>query len=300
MSRQQNRQVPQALTMRIRLLFEKSNNAPARRRPEVFLFLLLLAPVLQGCGSTGGRSPLLGTSLGPALEKLWREHGGLNTWRRFSGARLQYRGATRGKAFRLRPLLIDFRSPGRVWYQLETGGPWSQRQIQPPQPNRSGTAANIEDFALGALPLLFHLPFAIEGSDWTLRRALHASGGLPGVEFEAAHKGPDPGIGPFLVRIEPAESATRGLGSAHYLCRHPALPRGPYRVEFKDYIELNGIYLSTRREHFHLHEQKEAFQGPGDTIARPLWTENLEDIQFLSEKDLESLIGATVKRTDKG
>ena len=284
--------------MRIQLLFEKVNTAPARRHPAALLFLLLLAPALQGCGSTEARSPLLGTSLGPALEKLWREHGGLDAWRRFSGARLQYRGTIRGEAFRLRPLLIDFRSPGRVWYQLETGGPWSQHQIR--QPNRSEAAANIEDFALGALPLLFHLPFAIEGRDWTLRRALHASGGSPGVEFEAAHKGPDPGIGPFLVRIESAESAMRGLGSAHYLCRHPALPRGPYRVEFKDYIELNGIYLSTRREHFHLHGQKEAFQGPGDTVARPLWTENLEGIQFLSDKDLESLVGAPVKRTDKG
>lgn len=286
--------------MRIRLLFEKLNNAPARRRPAALLFLLLLAPVFQGCGSTEGRSPLLGTSLGPVLEKLWREHGGLDTWRRFSGARLQYRGTVQGKAFSPRPLLIDFRSPGRVWYQLETGGPWSQHQIQPPQPNRSGAAANIEDFALGTIPLLFHLPFAIEGSDWTLRRALHAGGRFPGVEFEAAHKGPDPGIGPFLIRIEPAESAMRGLGSAHYLCRHPALPRGPYRVEFKDYIKLNGIYLATRREHFHLHGQKEAFQSPGDTSARPLWTENLEDIQFLRDKEIENLLGATVKRTDKG
>ena len=284
--------------MRIQLLFEKVNTAPARRHPAALLFLLLLAPALQGCGSTEARSPLLGTSLGPALEKLWREHGGLDAWRRFSGARLQYRGTIRGEAFRLRPLLIDFRSPGRVWYQLETGGPWSQHQIR--QPNRSEAAANIEDFALGALPLLFHLPFAIEGRDWTLRRALHASGGSPGVEFEAAHKGPDPGIGPFLVRIEPAESAMRGLGSAHYLCRHPALPRGPYRVEFKDYIKLNGIYLATRREHFHLHGQKEAFQAPGDTTTRPLWTENLEDIQFLRDKELENLVGTTVKRTDKG
>ena len=89
----------------------------------------------------------------------------------------------------------------------------------------------------------------------------------------------------------------RGLRSAHYLCRHPALPRGPYRVEFKDYIELNGVYVSTRREHFHLHGQKEAFQSPGD---RPLWAESLESIRFLSDKELGALLGEAVKRTDKG
>jgi hypothetical protein len=292
--------MPQVLIMRIRFLFEKFNNVPGARRPAALLLSLLLIPALQGCSATEGRSPLLRTSLGPALEKLWREHGGLDTWRRFSGARLQYSGTIQGKAFSLRPLLIDFRSPGKTWYQRETGGPWSPYQIQPPQPNRSETAASIEDLALGTLPLLFHLPFAIEGHEWTLRRALHAGGRLSGVEFEAARQGPDPGIGPFLIRIESGESATRGLRSAHYLCRHPALPRGPYRVEFNDYIKLNGIYLSTRREHFHLHRQKEAFLSPGDTTARPLWTENLDSIQFLSDEELEGLVGATVKRTNKG
>ena len=283
--------------MRIRLLFEKFNYTPANRYTTALLSLLLLASVLQGCGSTGGRSPLLGTSLGPALEKLWKEHGGLDTWRRFSGASIQYRGTIRGKAFSSRPLLIDFRSPGSTWYQLEAGGPWLQRRALPPKPNQNEAAAGIEDFALDALPLLFHLPFAIETGDWTLRRALHAGGGVSAVEFEASHKGPNPGIGPFLIRIEPGENPMRGLRLAHYLCRHPALPRGPYRVEFKDYIELNGIYVSTKREHFHLHRQKEAFQSPGD---RPLWTESLEGIRFLSDKELGALLGEAVKRTDKG
>ncbi len=300
MSRQQDRQVPQALTMRIRLLSEKFSGAPASRRAAALPSLLLLAFALQGCGSTGGRSALLETSLGPALEKLWIEHGGLDTWRRFSGVSIQYRGTIRGKAFSSRPLLIDFRSPGRVWCQMETGGGWLQRRTLPPKPNRNEAAASIEDFALGALPLLFHLPFAIEAGDWTLRRALHASGGVSGVEFEASHKGSNPGIGPFLIRIEPGEDPMRGLRSAHYLCRHPALPRGPYRVEFKDYIELNGINVSTRREHFHLHGQKEAFQNPGGAADRPLWTESLEGIRFLSDKELGELLGEAVKRTDKG
>ena len=286
--------------MHIQLLSGKFTAAPASRAPAALLSLLLLAPALPGCGSTGGRSPLLATSLGPALEQLWGEHGGLDAWRRFSAVRFQYRGSVQGETIRSRPLLIDFRPPGKTWYQMEAGGPWAQHRPQPPPPNRSGAAASVEDFALGTLPLLFHLPFAIEGGDWTLRRALHAGEGVTGIEFEASRKGADPGIGPFLIRIEPGEAAMRGLPSAHYLCRHPALPRGPYRVEFKDYIELNGIYLSTRREHFHLHGQKEAFLGPGDRTTRPLWAENLEDIQFLNDKELESLLGEAVKRTDKG
>ena len=292
MPRQQNRQVPQALTMRIRLLYRRLNSVPASRGPAALLSLLLLAPALPGCSSAGDRSPLLGTSLGPALEQLWGEHGGLDAWRRFSGARVEYRGTIRGEAFSSRPLLIDFRSSGRVWHQLEAGAPWSQL---PPQ-----AAPNPEDFALGTIPLLFHLPFVIEGGDWTLRRALHAGSGISGIEFEASRKGADPGIGPFLIRIKPGERAMKGLPSAHYLCRHPALPRGPYRVEFNDYIQLDGIYVSTRREHFHLHGQKEAFQGPGSATDRPLWTESLERIRFLSDKELGELLGEAVKRKDYG
>ncbi len=292
MPRQQNRQVPQALTMRIRLLYRRLNSVPASRGPAALLSLLLLAPALPGCSSAGDRSPLLGTSLGPALEQLWEEHGGLDAWRRFSGARVEYRGTIRGEAFSSRPLLIDFRSSGRVWHQLEAGAPWSQL---PPQ-----AAPNAEDFALGTIPFLFHLPFVIEGGDWTLRRALHAGSGISGIEFEASRKGADPGIGPFLIRIEPGERAMKGLPSAHYLCRHPALPRGPYRVEFNDYIQLDGIYVSTRREHFHLHGQKEAFQGPGSATDRPLWTESLERIRFLSDKELRELLGEAVKRKDNG
>jgi len=292
--------VPQALTMLIRLTYRKFNPVPASRSPAALLSLLLLAPALSGCGSNEGRSPLLETSLGPALEQLWDEHGGLDAWRRFSGVSFQYRGTIRGKNFSSRSLLIDLRPSGKAWHQLKAGAPWSQLPPQSPLSNRDKAAASAEDFALATIPILFHLPFAIEGGDWTLRRALHAGAGMSGVEFEASCKGASPGIGPFLIRIKSEKRATRGLPSAHYLCRHPALPRGPYRVEFNDYIHLDGIYVSTKREHFHLHGQKKVFQDSGSAIDRPLWTETLEGIRFLSDKELGELLGEAVKHTNNG
>ena len=262
-----------------------------------FLFCLLFS---AGCAGTNGTSPLLRTSLGPSLEGMWEAHGGLSSWRKFSGATFQYRAVIQDEIILLPQVLIDFRAPGSAWYRHGPDGPWEHHTISLSSQDGATPAGLRQDLALGSLPDLFHLPFTLSGNHWTFRRSIHAASISKQVEFEATRKEAASGIGPFFIRDNMKDSNSRGLQSAHYLCRHPGLQKGAYRVDFGDYIEREGILISTRREHYFLRPQLEAFSRTEKVRSIPAWTESLGDVHFLTEMEVDEATGKSGQKVDKG
>ncbi len=239
-----------------------------------------------GCGGGQSRSTLLRTPLGPDLKALWDAHGGLPQWEKFAGATLDYEGSGAGR----------LASVGKVSCKaiIEFGSSPSVVLLQEP-----ATAAEEPGGKLAAsfLASLFHLPFGLKNPGWKFRRAMILRATTnPGVEFETSRSGGGHEIGPFFFRYTQLEN---GLPSVYYFCRDPALGGGVYRVDFHAYKSVQGILVSTNRNHYSISEpgnsfdsiEKEPFSPHKKQASSILWTEKLSNLRFLSPKELEAALG---------
>lgn len=253
---------------------------------KLALFILSAFP-LVGCGAVERPSPLLNTSLGPTLEELWGRHGGLASWKKYAGARFDYLADINGVNIQVPGLLFVYKPSMGIWLQAESDTSWSRHKPESNITPNSSEFKKAEHLAMLTASFLFHLPFSIEGREWSLRRALSPGKNNSKVQFEASHRALVPRMGPFLIRPEPDSN---GLDEAHYLCRHPGLPYGAYRVEFHEYQVIQGIRISTSRKHYHLNGPGKAFALPGNDGHKLLMTEKLSSVRFLTEAEVQKLL----------
>ena len=254
---------------------------------------------LAGCGSSEEKSPLLRTSLGPTLAKVWDNHGGLQAWRKHGGVSLDYQAVINGKKIHLRSLLLAFRSPASLWKKQTPGDPLERCALDNSASRQDPATSREEHLAKLSVALLFHLPFTLDSGEWVLRQALQAGGDSTNTEFEAARRGGEPEIGPFLLRPVHGETSGGGLAQVHYFCRHPAVEAGIYRVELNEYLSIQGILVATERMHYRLSKEKRPFALPGKG-PKPEWTEKLSGIRFLSNEEVDDLLGNNEPRAEEG
>ena len=264
-------------------------------RAPLLIFILL---GFTGCGSIEGNSLLLRTSLGPTLKNAWDSHGGLQAWKKHAGVSLDYHSVINGEEVHLRDLVLTFRSPASLWEKRKPEGLWIRCPLDSSAPGQKSSIGSEEHLAKLSLALLFHLPFSLNSRDWTLRQALQG-GGSPGVEFEATRNGEETGIGPFLLSAAPGDGKKRGFGRVHYLCRHNAVRPGVYRVELSEYRSIQGVLVATKRRHYLQSKSKKPFALPGEGLE-PEWIENLSGIRFLSDKEVEDVLGSRDPETEEG
>ena len=260
------------------------------------LFTLLC---LAGCGSSEEKSPLLRTSLGPTLEKVWDNHGGLQAWRKHGGVSLDYQAVINGKKIHLQGLLLAFRSPASLWQKQAPGGPLARCALGSSASRQDPAISREEHLAKLSAALLFHLPFTLNSGEWVLRQALQGGGDSANTEFEAARREGEAAIGPFLLSPASGETNGGGLAQVHYFCRHPAVEAGIYRVELNEYLSIQGILVATERRHYRLSKEKRPFALPGKD-PEPEWTEKLSGIRFLSNEEVDDLLDSNEPRAKEG
>ena len=253
---------------------------------------------LAGCGSSEEKSPLLRTSLGPTLETIWDNHGGLRAWRKHGGVSLDYQAVINGKKIHLRGLLLAFRSPASLWQKQAPGDPLTRCALDSSASRQDSATSREEHLAKLSVTLLFHLPFTLDSEEWVLRQALQSGGDSANTEFEAARRGGEAAIGPFLLKPAPGETSGGGLAQVHYFCRHPAIEAGIYRAELNEYLPIQGILVATERRHYRLSKEKRPFALPGKAPG-PEWTEKLSGIRFLSNEEVDDLLDNNEPRAEE-
>ncbi len=300
------------------------------RSIAAFLTALCIAAGAMSCAPVPRTNvdALLETPLGDRLESLWARHGGIDAWQRFAGVRFRLTVESGGGAVVEVPaVVIVYDEPGRVWVSTDSAAELPQPAALRPvslatrfAPESEGATTRRElaaelgvatadllpyrrgegrlDYSLRSLRSLFHLPFFVAGRGWRLRSTLGAGAGAGEADrqFEALPWREEFLLGAFLF---PPDDEEGDLDRLLYLSAHPLGAHGVREVRFAGYRDIDGIRVSTVRDHL---ARREVDTSPGDqdpflpsTASRRetvvFLRERLDDITFLTTDDVHVLLG---------
>lgn len=258
------------------------------RRALGLLCLPWLVTGLVSCRlfSSPGPSGIGGTTVGPALEKIWEAHGGLEAWRRHGRVRAR--------------LVVEGDPPGRtteksIQFCMED---WHRMTVRDVRGERDFDLGNnvlhvdvrsslsVKDYHLRSARFFFHLPFALSHPGWEFKiDVIGGSKTMPGYFWAIPESMPSPHMG-YYVKVNPE---TGLLDHVVYQVKHPRFASRIFMVEFADYRWINGIYTASKlihREAGASKVERRAVPAPASTGGKNLrpamarWTMNFEEIVF--------------------
>jgi hypothetical protein len=213
----------------------------------------------------GGREPkardgaalLLETSVGPALDALWKAHGGLDAWRRVGEVRFEYeaeistpREGLPEDTVRVGPAAVRF-VPGD-WEAVEVDDGSGPRSVPVFPRGDDGVSVDPEapvsgqDELFRSIRVLVQFPFALADPVWEFRRQLVAGEPPDPWTFLVSPAGTRSFLGTYLVAVDPSTGLPQAVC---YRSQDPAFRGKLVKAVFGPPAWVGGIRMPSEIIH---------------------------------------------------